>query len=140
MPDRPALRERIDDLPLLVQHFVEVAGRGDFIFPESLLAKLATFDWPGNVRQLRNVVDRLLALGRTAAQLENWSEDEFSRVLAIQAAHKATDAEKQRIMSALEQCGGNQTLAAKMLGMARNTLASRLDGYRMTRPRKSRRS
>ena len=57
----PPLRDRLDDIPLLAQHFVKGMGRGDFELPRALLARFSAYHWPGNVRELRNLVERALA-------------------------------------------------------------------------------
>ncbi len=137
----PAFRERIDDLPALARHFLDVAGRADFQLPDSFLAELTKFEWPGNVRQLRNAIDRILSLGHTPAELDRMPASELARLVGqkqLAPPRKEHDLEKQRILDTLEKSGGNQTLAAKLLGMARNTLAARLDGYGVHRPRKKR--
>jgi len=58
----PPLRNRREDVPELVRHFLEQAGRADFEVTRDVLAKLMAYDWPGNVRELRNVVERGLSL------------------------------------------------------------------------------
>ncbi|RMH44691.1 MAG: FHA domain-containing protein [Deltaproteobacteria bacterium] len=66
----PPLRERKEDIPLLVRHFIDkLAGGAAPEIPESTMAALCAHDWPGNVRELRNVVERALALGTDAGRL-----------------------------------------------------------------------
>jgi two-component system response regulator HydG len=64
----PPLRERIDDLPLLVDHFLAKYGGNASVFPESTLAALARHSWPGNVRELENVVQRAVILSQGARE------------------------------------------------------------------------
>ena len=116
---------------------------------------LVTYDWPGNVRELRNVIERaalLASSGEITAEhvmLEpQGSEneiplhdvDDFEAVTSVIAnplkAHSA-ESERDRVMRALESCGGNQTRAAKMLGVSRRTLINRLEQFNLPRPRRS---
>jgi two-component system, NtrC family, nitrogen regulation response regulator GlnG len=59
----PPLRERVEDIPLLAEHFAEALGRSGFSLPPTLVEQLERHSWPGNVRELRNVVERALSLG-----------------------------------------------------------------------------
>ncbi|MBV1857607.1 MAG: sigma 54-interacting transcriptional regulator [Nannocystaceae bacterium] len=89
--------------------------------------------WPGNVRQLRNVVLRTLVL-HGAVEV-----GALARALDEDGAHSGDgNDERQRIAEALEACAGNQTQAAKRLGISRRTLVDRLDRYGFRRPRKPR--
>jgi len=63
----PPLRARLDDIPLLAEHFAEALGRGGFALSPALLDALGQHSWPGNVRELRNVVERALSLGDAGA-------------------------------------------------------------------------
>ncbi len=58
----PALRERPEDIPLLVQHFIKQLGRQDFRLSSATMQKLQAYGWPGNVRELRNLVERAVSL------------------------------------------------------------------------------
>jgi DNA-binding NtrC family response regulator len=110
---------------------------------------LEAHDWPGNVRELRNAVERALLLcssDEIAPQHliieEPPEEDRGARASVSPAASSAPSTppapgtEKQRIEQALAACGGNQSRAARMLGMPRSTLLLRLEAYDITRPRK----
>jgi two-component system response regulator AtoC len=108
--------------------------------------------WPGNVRELRNVVERALLLctsetiivdhlGLTAVA-PGWRPARL-RHLSVVTAEPAPAPEpigarldRERISDALERCAGNQTRAARMLGISRGTLVSRLTEYGLPRPRK----
>ena len=141
----PPLRERRDEIDGLISQFAsDAAARlrrdGPPMFDADARGRLHRHDWPGNIRELRNVVERsvLLAEGDTVT----------TRVLAAAGlpagpppAREATeDAERARVIAALAACGGNQSLTARMLGMARNTLIARIRRYGLVRPRSHRTS
>jgi two-component system, NtrC family, response regulator AtoC len=151
----PPLRERPGEIEALARAFL-AAGRAPGA-PEPTLspaavAALKAHPWPGNVRELRNVMGRALVLsGGGTIEPEHLkldpprpSEPKPASASAPAPAANATgplsaavDAlEKQRILDALERCAGNQSRAAKMLGISRGTLLSRLDAFGIPRPRK----
>jgi DNA-binding NtrC family response regulator len=129
----PPLRERIADIPLLVEHFL--GGRS--VSPDAM-AVLATYPWPGNVRELRNALERAATL---AAAPEIRVEDLPPRIRdAGHAAVRVADAsrrnlplrdlERAYILEVLRQTGGNKSRAADILGLDRKTLYRKLDEYR----------
>ncbi|HNX33886.1 MAG TPA: sigma-54 dependent transcriptional regulator [Kiritimatiellia bacterium] len=144
----PPLRERREDIPLLLAHFLERLGpvlhasaRG---FEPEALRRLCDYAWPGNVRELRNVVERVLVLhGRDEAISASQLPEEFQSALPARAApdrdapaaaaeappqtgqtlEAAVSAyERQLIAAALRQAGGVQTRAAETLGTTRRIL------------------
>jgi DNA-binding NtrC family response regulator len=151
----PPLRERPRDLPLLARAFVKAlaasAGRRRApALSEGALAALAAHAWPGNVRELRNVLERALLLcdgdAVTEAHLPTESFVAAAPPSAEPAAERADappasgDTERARILAALSACGGNQSRAAKKLGISRKVLIARLDAYGVARPRRPTRS
>jgi DNA-binding NtrC family response regulator len=152
----PPLRERPRDLPLLAAAFVKAlapsSGRRRVpALSAGALAALTAHAWPGNVRELRNVVERALLLCEgdliTEAHLplESFAAPAPGEGAAAPKALAATaepraaaDAERARILAALAACGGNQSRAAKRLGVSRKVLLARLDRYGVARPRKPR--
>ncbi len=132
----PALRERPEDIPLLVRHFVSQMGRGDFELPPDLGRGLQAHDWPGNVRELRNVIERALAGGdlevggsplapgqrsSREAQAPSASHDALAGLPFKDAKEKLVDAfTRQYIETLLERCDGNITEVARTAGLARN--------------------
>ncbi len=138
----PPLRERAEDVIALCRHFLTVhAGKlgrpPQTLTPDALQVALH-HDWPGNVRELENVIERAVTL---TSSLEI-SADEFQRILGLghvparpAAAPAAADAgslqnaEKDTILRALREAGGNQTRAAIALGMGRNTLWRKMKKY-----------
>jgi two-component system, NtrC family, response regulator AtoC len=158
----PPLRERKDEVLPLAEQFVASAagplGR-QFTLSEDAKQWLASHDWPGNIRELRNACERavLLATGALIERHNLTVDDPTKRppgqrfrsapTIPPPAVGKAADMpsqvratvaelEKQRILEALDRCAGNQTRAAELLGISRRTLINRLDEYNIARPRK----
>jgi two-component system, NtrC family, response regulator AtoC len=134
----PPLRERRAEIPALAQSFIaHVAARLELpraprLTPPALEA-LCRYSWPGNIRELRNVVERAVCL-TTGNELD-------LAHLPLEKLHKsAAEAppgdERSRILQALAECAGNQTQAAKKLGISRGTLVARLESFGIARPRK----
>ena len=127
----PQLSERGTDLYLFADLFVRLANeelsRHVEGFDARAAEKLASYSWPGNLRELNNVVKRAVLMARGAFI----TQDELSAAMGpvrqepITALHDA-DAERQRILNALQLCGGNKSKAARMLGIDRKTLYNKL--------------
>ncbi|HEX4963546.1 MAG TPA: sigma 54-interacting transcriptional regulator [Thermoanaerobaculia bacterium] len=134
----PPLRERRQDVELLVHHFVErfnrELGRSVRSIPRATLARLLEHDWPGNVRELQNVIQRLVLLssGEELAGLDAiptaGSTAPLPTVQASEAAPPRTleEVERDHVLSVLRQVDGNQSEAARLLGLKRGTLRWRL--------------
>jgi transcriptional regulator with GAF, ATPase, and Fis domain len=149
----PPLRDRLDDLPPLVTHFIAKFSRqmGVTAAPAAVdaLAKLREYNWPGNVRELENIVERAMILARGAPL--GVSHLDFGRratshaptpqpgmvapvtatapVLADDGkslAERLLDSERKEIVAAVEKSRGNIASAARMLGINRSTLYYRL--------------
>ena len=135
----PPLSERRDDIPLLAQHFLDraapVMGKSVRGISDEALAILKSYDFPGNVRELENIVERGVALcqGDTleAAHLPDDLRELTLRAFRKKAGRIATLDEQERdyILWVLEQAHGNQTLAAQMLGIDRVSLWRKLKRY-----------
>lgn len=127
----PQLSERGTDLFLFADLFVRFANedlsRNVEGFEARAAEMLASHTWPGNLRELNNVVKRavLVARGPYITQEELSAAMGPVRQEPITALHDA-DAERQRILNALQQCGGNKSKAARMLGIDRKTLYNKL--------------
>ena len=148
----PALRERLDDIVPLAERFLANAARehGWSAPPvaEEAEGALLNHAWPGNIRELKNVMERALVMSQGATievqhlALEGAASDPPRRDAPSHASpgddlkSELAAIEKQRIIDALEQTGGNQTRAAELLGMSRRTFVKRLDEYGVPRPRK----
>jgi transcriptional regulator with GAF, ATPase, and Fis domain len=128
----PPLRERRDDIPLLVGHFVEKYSAKCAIRPKRIspdaMACLVNYDWPGNVRELENAIERALVLGpsdliRTEDLPEAVLEKDLPTGVATARYHLALkDLKKQLILKAVEEARGNYTDAARLLGIHVNYL------------------
>lgn len=137
----PSLRQRREDIPLLVAEFVKefcVQERKVLAVPPALMQILIRHDWPGNVRQLRNVIERAVVLARGSELTEqDLSEDLFARIVTPPPeSHGAVvsfrQMEAEAICKALESCGGNKSQVAKLLGCSRKALYKRLKDYGIT--------
>lgn len=151
----PSLRERRLDIVPLALHFAQLAYAKAQLtmkpsFSRDALDRLEQHAWIGNVRELRNVVERAVLLagaapilphhlrlesipGSAAGTISFAEDQQGSSERGIEASAYA---EGQRIRAALELCAGNQTAAAAHLGISRRTLVYKLDRYGFSRPRK----
>src|SRR5512143_178278 len=135
----PPLRERRDDIPLLINHFLKKFNRDlDVRIDPEALTMLTAYGWPGNVRELENSIERASVLRRgeaiTAAELPDKLRKEKASVGNIilnlpDEGISLEDLEKNLIVKALEKHKGNQTRAAEYLGITRPTLIYRMDKY-----------
>jgi two-component system response regulator AtoC len=135
----PPLRERKDAIPDLAQAFLAAVDATKRLSPAAV-ATLVGHPWPGNVRELRAVIERA-ALLASGAVLEPRHIDldaapEPTPPAAAPVAHGEPRTERDRIIAALEQCAGNQTRAARVLGISRATLVHKLALLEIPRPRR----
>ncbi len=134
----PPLRERSPEIRTFAKQFLAEANPALEI-SRTALARLESHDWPGNIRELRNVIERaaLIAHGDEITEEDlQLAPSDVDAPSSSGSLHADVDAlEKRRILEALEACGGNQTRAAQKLGISRGTLVSRLKQYGITRPR-----
>jgi formate hydrogenlyase transcriptional activator len=132
----PTLRERREDIPLLTRYFVQKhaqrMGRAIDEIPTSAMEALTRYDWPGNIRELQNVLERsvILTHGNTLqVAMPELGEMSGSSVVSSRGSKSSQAAERQAIIKALEdakgQVGGLDGAAAR-LGMKRTTLQSRM--------------
>jgi two-component system response regulator AtoC len=131
----PPLRERPHQVLALAARFA-----GNVTLSAAAAARLRHHSWPGNVRELKNVVERARLLsGGDAIDADHLLFDGPEVAAVASPGLSAVEAdERDRIVAALDACAGNQTHAAKLLGMSRATLVQRLTLYRIARPRKGR--
>jgi two-component system, NtrC family, response regulator HydG len=127
----PALRDRKGDIPVLVEHFVRkfsasMNKRINRVSPAAM-ALLDRYQWPGNVRELENAVERAMVV----AQEPEIREEDFALRLPLAEHQPRTleDIERAHILAVLEDCKGNQTLAAEVLDIDRVTLHNKLKKY-----------
>jgi len=127
----PPLRERTEDLEELCRHFLARAGyRGPGLDAEARRA-LETYDWPGNLRELRNVIERAVILAGDGAVTREELHLPGRRSGAAPTAAESTlsETEERMIREALAKAGGNKSKAARLLGITRRTLYGRLEKY-----------
>lgn len=140
----PPLRDRIEDLPLLVNHFVcQVVPSLGIEAPkvrEDALQALCAYHWPGNVRELRNIVERCALLATegtiTIEHLPPEIASVTSEAVALPPAHQSKLASQERtmIVNALEAADWNQSAAARALGVSRDHLRYRIKKYALHPP------
>jgi DNA-binding NtrC family response regulator len=137
----PPLRERVEDLPQLIQMFIErYAGQNhkDVIGADDECIKaLQAHPWPGNVRQLRNVIERALIIceGRTIGTKDlpdpfHAADMGAASYLKMPIGSSLEAVEKEMILRTIEFTRGNKTRAAETLGVSVKTLYNKLDQYR----------
>jgi DNA-binding NtrC family response regulator len=144
----PPLRERQDDIPLLISHFLQRYGDGHKV-PAELMQALQAHDWPGNVRQLEHAVQQMVAMNSgpwlSLADLNSLAahrgiEATFDAKAggvapgafdpsAAQPVLPLAEVERKAILSALEHTKGDRTFAAELLGIGRTTLYHKLKEY-----------
>ena len=142
----PSLRERISDVPLLAQAFVnefaKLNGKPVGGLSAEALEVMMNYGWPGNVRELRAAMERAVVFCRgecvTIRDLPGEVRSGVSALAGVSTGEAAIkgemtvkDAERELIVNALKDCGGNRTLAAKKLGISRRTLHRKLHTYHL---------
>ncbi len=140
------LRERRGDIPLLVEHFLERFSAKNNqpvnVFSRVAVEAMSNYDWPGNIRELENSVERAVVLGRgevlTLADLpagvagESREDDELhveagSTVISIPVGTPLAEVERRVILETLRSTGGDKSAAARRLGIATRTIYRKLD-------------
>ncbi|PYS95697.1 MAG: hypothetical protein DMF65_13870 [Acidobacteria bacterium] len=136
----PPLRQRREDIPALVEHFLAVFrerfNRPALDLTDEARQRLNAYDWPGNVRELRNALERSTALA-TSDRIE---ADQVLQSVSTQSEEGKTNApdsapatleqlERQHILRVLEDSGGNRERAAAILGISARTLYRKLREY-----------
>jgi DNA-binding NtrC family response regulator len=136
----PPLRERKDDIPLLVQHFMDKHGGKECKLLPEVCDILNRYDWPGNVRELENIIERAIVLKKKENVVgsddipEHIKTKQFYSPMSLEIPDegiKLEEVEKGLIINALKKSGQNQTRAAELLGITRNTLIYRLEKYKI---------
>lgn len=136
----PSLRERKEDIPLLANYFLnkycEEIGRQGMKITNEALESLKNYNWKGNIRELENIIERLVILSTNSLidkkdlPKELVINYELSPEFTLpEEGIKLEDVEKDLIKQALEKCDYNQTQAAKLLGISRHTLLYRIEKY-----------
>lgn len=137
----PSLRERHEDIQLLVQHFLDTFGakyhRPDLEFAPEVKARFADYSWPGNIRELRNCVERAVILARgSVIGLDTLPESlqrkpPLPEVSGISVGLSLVEVEKEMIRQTLEHTGGHRKRTAQILGISERDLYYKLKKYQL---------
>lgn len=139
----PALRERLDDLPLLVEHFVRQQVRLSGIEPVEITSEAYAFlrrlPYPGNIRELKNLVDRTLLVSGKKRITEKDFKEQYVEIpvnpdIEQNTVQSLERVERNMIRKAIELYGGNLSKIATALGVSRQTLYRRLEKYDIQLP------
>lgn len=139
----PALRDRVEDIPLLVEHFFDLLTADMRVAPVELMhtdwERLRRYPWPGNVRELRNVIERTLLLGRLPADsLRGEVEENLPATSGFPLHWTAEAVERAHIEAVLASLNNNKSAAARQLGVSRKTLERKQNLWHGDTPAKSR--
>ncbi len=152
----PPLRERVGEIRPLAEAFVRQIcrdlGRSPLVVPPTVVSLLESYSWPGNIRELKNMMERAVLLcAEPVLDREHLPLDKLEPQPApitspglLGEAKESKDisgvgaarTERDRIVEALASCAGNQSRAARLLGIPRRTFVSKLDAYQIPRPKK----
>jgi propionate catabolism operon transcriptional regulator len=136
----PPLRKRLADIPLLVDSFLlefnDKRKTKIVDVEEELFALLQKHDWPGNIRELRNTIERLVVLEEgTSLKLQGakFLSEKINRIKDTEDARKPSikNTERELIIATLEKFENNKSLAAKSLGIDRSTLWRKIKDYQL---------
>jgi len=140
----PPLRERKEDIPEIAEHLFHKAkekhGMQNVRVTPSVIARLAAYRWPGNIRELENLVERMLVLSNGEEITEEDLPDELRRVsqplhnpsLVLDIPEEGISlegVERELLLRALEKAAGNQTKAARYLDISRRTFIYRMEKH-----------
>jgi transcriptional regulator with GAF, ATPase, and Fis domain len=137
----PPLRDRREDIPALVVHFIETLGRRvgrqiDHI-PEETMLDLCSYDWPGNIRELQNMIERALILSEDGVLPNPLLTIAAPQITAVPTPTTLVDSERALILHTLEAAGwviGGREGAAARLGLKRTTLIYKMQRHGISRP------
>jgi formate hydrogenlyase transcriptional activator len=137
----PPLRERREDIPLLVRYFTQKFARRMNkhveTIPADAMTALSRYHWPGNIRELENLIERAVILSQGAELHVPLTELKSSARLGAQPVATLEAAEREHILRALQEANwviGGPSGAAAKLGMKRTTLQSRMQKLGIARP------
>jgi PAS domain S-box-containing protein len=135
--DLPALRERKEDIPLLVDHFIrhynEVLGRQVQGLGQDVADAMRSYDWPGNIRQLEHAVEHaLIHCGEPIVRLAHLPAEVLQSAPSADVQNSGMkDREQEEIRAALEKTDWNKAKAARLLGIDRKTLYRKIEKYQL---------
>ena len=130
----PALRDRRDDIPALVRHFMSLAAKTACIATPGISAEameyLTRLPYPGNIRQLKNMVERAVLIGGDTLTRDLFGHDDSDvSETDMTTTGNLEDMEREAVADALRQAGGNMSHAARILGITRQSLYRRKEKY-----------
>ncbi len=129
----PSLKERIDDLELLIRYFVEEytkkLSRKIDVITEEYMDKLKTLSFPGNIRELKNIIERSVILASSAQLTVDLLSEEYQNQMPADPESSLESVEKKHILKVLAEHNGNKTRTAKSLGIGTVTLYRKLKEY-----------
>ena len=136
----PPLRERQDDIPLLIEHFLSEYARTNAVelkgVSDLVREKLCQYHWPGNVRELKNVLNYAATISsKTSIELEDLPPDFLSVEQPPTTVNIREDVERNLILKMLQKTGYNKKKTAEILDMSRRTLYRKLEKYRISIPK-----
>jgi DNA-binding NtrC family response regulator len=133
MIEVPPLRDRVDDIPILANHFLRVNteryGKGKMKISTTALEKLANHDWPGNVRELQHAIEKAVIM--SDSDMLKPSDFVFSAHVSRVYHTEMTleEMEKKMIADSLRRYGNNISVVAGRLGITRQTLYNKMKSY-----------
>jgi DNA-binding NtrC family response regulator/HAMP domain-containing protein len=131
----PPLRERQNDIPLLVDHFLRLfadeKGKDLQEVSSEALRFLLDYPWPGNVRELENTIEHAVVLAK-AGQVESWDLPAAIQTISPGTSSTLAQREGKTLLETLEECGWNKKLAAQRLGISRSTLYLMLKRHKIS--------
>jgi len=145
--DLPPLRERLEDIPLLVDHFLRRFSGESYSVPPEVMAELCAYRWPGNVRELENAIERAVALvgrdgvlsrdllleGALRRKRRSGAEDTGGGPL-VTLREVVREAEAAHIRRVLKATDGHRANAARILGISRKNLWEKMKDYEIESP------
>jgi two-component system, NtrC family, response regulator AtoC len=137
----PPLRERLEDVPVLAQHFLEqvIEKEGETkTLSQAVLRRFESYPWPGNVRELRNAVYRCYVMATGSEITEDWLPESAAKAspndadaasVRVELGTPLADIERKVILATLKHCDGQKEQTAAVLGISLKTLYNRLKEY-----------
>ncbi len=130
----PPLRERIEDMPLLTRHLMKALGMEESNIVPEVMEKLKAYAWPGNIRELKNILERAMLLSRGRTLMPEHFDSLRNRNIDVQGDQNVSfkvgrtieEVERACMLDAMKECNGNINSAAKKLGISRATLYRKL--------------
>jgi len=132
----PPLRERKEDIPLLAQHFLKkfaVENQKEIIdFSPEATDFLLKYKWPGNVRELENAIERAVILAKSPyIEATDLAQENLPMTHSVPPGGSLKEVERERILSVLNETGGNRSETARILGISRATLYNKIREYEL---------